>query len=161
MLPSSVHCIRSDGRPKFASNLIIISNAINLVMDIVLMGPFKMGIAGSAIATVIGNVIAFCEETGTRLVHISTMSIGGVFLDCPGEVASLKENMLYYGQVQGSKYTDAKFLAEREILEKAASGMNAKIMRVGNLSARESDGEYQINFTANSFIWICRSSFHR
>ncbi len=60
ILPSAVHCIRSDGRPKFASNLIIISNAINLVMDIVLMGPFKMGIAGSAIATVIGNVIAFC-----------------------------------------------------------------------------------------------------
>ena len=59
ILPSAVHCIRSDGRPKFASNLIIISNAINLVMDIVLMGPFKMGIAGSAIATVIGNVIAF------------------------------------------------------------------------------------------------------
>ena len=60
LLPSAVHCIRSDGRPKFASNLIIISNVINLVMDIVLMGPFKMGIAGSAIATVIGNVIAFC-----------------------------------------------------------------------------------------------------
>ncbi len=60
LLPSAVHCIRSDGRPKFASNLIIISNAINLFMDIVLMGPFKMGIAGSAIATVIGNVIAFC-----------------------------------------------------------------------------------------------------
>ena len=60
LLPSAVHCIRSDGRPKFTSNLIIISNAINLIMDIVLMGPFKMGIAGSAIATVIGNVIAFC-----------------------------------------------------------------------------------------------------
>ncbi len=60
LLPSAVHCIRSDGRPQFASNLIIISNAINLVMDIVLMGLFKMGIAGSAIATVIGNVIAFC-----------------------------------------------------------------------------------------------------
>ncbi len=60
LLPSAVHCIRSDGRPKFASNLIIISNVINLIMDIVLMGPFRMGIAGSAIATVIGNVIAFC-----------------------------------------------------------------------------------------------------
>ncbi len=59
LLPSAVHCIRSDGRPTFASNLIIISNAINLVMDIVLMGPFKMGIMGSSIATVIGNVIAF------------------------------------------------------------------------------------------------------
>lgn len=58
-LPSIVHCIRSDGRPTFASNLIIISNAINLTMDIVLMGPFKTGIIGSSIATVIGNVVAF------------------------------------------------------------------------------------------------------
>ena len=59
LLPSVVHCIRSDGRPNFASNLIILSNAVNLVMDIVLMGPFHMGIIGSSIATVIGNVIAF------------------------------------------------------------------------------------------------------
>ncbi len=68
LLPSAVHCIRSDGRPKFASNLIIISNTINLVMDIVLMGPFKMGIAGSATATVIGNVIAF----GIMLTHFKS-----------------------------------------------------------------------------------------
>ena len=59
LLPSAVHCIRSDGRPNFASNLIILSNAVNLVMDIVLMGPFHMGIIGSSIATVIGNIIAF------------------------------------------------------------------------------------------------------
>lgn len=59
ILPSIVHCIRSDGRPTFASNLIIISNAINFVMDIVLMGPFHMGIIGSSIATVVGNAIAF------------------------------------------------------------------------------------------------------
>lgn len=69
LLPSAVHCIRSDGRPKFASNLIIISNAINLVMDVILMGPFKMGIAGSAIATVIGNVVAFCM----MLTHFKSM----------------------------------------------------------------------------------------
>lgn len=59
LLSSVVHCIRSDARPKFASNLIIISNAVNLIMDLVLMGPCHMGIAGSATATVIGNVIAF------------------------------------------------------------------------------------------------------
>lgn len=58
LLSIVVHCIRSDGRPKFASNLIIISNAINLTMDIVLMGVLKTGIIGSSIATVIGNVVA-------------------------------------------------------------------------------------------------------
>ena len=94
-----------------------------------------------------------------RLVHVSTMSVGGMFLDHPGEVANLKENMLYYGQVQASKYTGAKFLAERAVLESAVNGLNAKIMRVGNLSARESDGEYQINFTTNSFIGRLKSTY--
>lgn len=59
LLPSAVHCIRGDGRPKFASSLIIIANLINLTMDVVLMGIFKTGIIGSSIATVIGNAVAF------------------------------------------------------------------------------------------------------
>ena len=105
------------------------------------------------------NIIAFCEENGIRLVHVSTMSVGGMYLDRPGDVANIKENMLYYGQVQSSKYTSAKFLAERDILESVANGLNAKIMRVGNLSARESDGEYQINFTTNSFMGRLKSTY--
>lgn len=105
------------------------------------------------------NILAFCKATGIRLVHVSTMSVGGMFVDKPGKVTHLKENLLYYGQVQGSKYTNAKFLAEREILENIAQGMNAKIMRVGTLAARESDGEYQINFTTNSFMGRLKSTF--
>lgn len=105
------------------------------------------------------NILAFCKATGIRLIHVSTMSVGGMFVDKPGEVTHLKENLLYYGQVQGSKYTNAKFLAEREILENVAQGMNAKIMRVGTLAARESDGEYQINFTTNSFMGRLKSTF--
>ncbi len=105
------------------------------------------------------NIIEFCEQMGVRLVHVSTMSVGGMYLDRPGEVTSLKENMLYCGQVQGSKYTAAKFMAERAVLESAANGLNAKIMRVGNLSPRERDGEYQINFTTNSFMGRLKSTY--
>ncbi len=105
------------------------------------------------------NIISYCKRTNTRLVHVSTMSVGGMFLDRPGSVANLKENMLYYGQVQTSKYTSAKFLAEREILENVANGLNAKIMRVGTLAPRESDGEYQINFTTNSFMGRLKSTY--
>ena len=57
-LPAAVHCIRSDGAPKLASALIIISNAINLIMDLLLMGVFKTDITGSSVATVIGNIAA-------------------------------------------------------------------------------------------------------
>ena len=105
------------------------------------------------------NVLHFCKQTGVRLVHVSTMSVGGVFVGEPGEVTSLKENQLYYGQTLTSKYTNAKFLAEREILENAANGMNVKIMRVGTLAPRERDGEYQINFTTNTFMGRLKSTF--
>ncbi len=58
-LSSFIYCIRSDGRPKFASNLIILSNIINLGLDYVFMAILNFGIAGSAIATVVGNVTSF------------------------------------------------------------------------------------------------------
>ena len=98
------------------------------------------------------NVIDFCKQSGARLIHVSTMSVGGVYIDEPGEVTRLEETQLYIGQQQISKYTMSKFLAERAILDEAAKGFNAKIMRVGNLSARNSDGIYQINFTTNTFM---------
>ena len=34
----------------------------------------------------------------------------------------------------------------------AHKGLNAKIMRVGNLAARSTDGEFQANFATNSFM---------
>ncbi len=105
------------------------------------------------------NILTYCKRSGTRLVHVSTMSVGGIFLDKPGCVSNLEENMLYYGQVQTSKYTSAKFKAEREILESAAEGLNAKIMRVGTLAPRERDGEYQINFTTNNFMGRLKSTY--
>ena len=57
------------------------------------------------------------------------------------------------GQFLGNKYIHSKFLAERLILDAVATkGLRAKIMRVGNLSARSTDGEFQINFSTNSFM---------
>ena len=105
------------------------------------------------------NILEYCKETNTNLVQVSTMSVGGMFLDHPGDVTHLKENQLYFGQVLTSKYTYAKFLAEREVLKYATEGLNAKIMRVGTLSARDSDGEYQINFTTNTFMGRLKSTY--
>ena len=104
------------------------------------------------------NVIDFCKKAGARLVHVSTMSVGGMFVGEAGPVDKLKETQLYFGQHEGSKYTLSKFLAERAILEEAANGFNAKIMRVGTLAARNSDGEYQINFTTNTFMGRLKST---
>ena len=57
MLLCSVYFIRTDNRPRFASNIIIVANVVNLIMDFVYMGIFKMGIAGSSIATVTGYAV--------------------------------------------------------------------------------------------------------
>lgn len=104
------------------------------------------------------NVLDFCKKTNARLVHVSTMSVGGMFVGEQGSVDKLKENQLYFGQHEGSKYTLSKFLAERAILEEVSKGFNAKIMRVGTLAARNSDGEYQINFTTNTFMGRLKST---
>ena len=47
----------------------------------------------------------------------------------------------------------SKFLADRLILDAVArKGLKAKIMRVGNLAARSYDGEFQVNFSTNSYM---------
>ena len=98
------------------------------------------------------NVIDFCKQADARLIHISTMSVGGIYVGERGRVTNLEENQLYIGQQATSKYTLSKFLAERAILDEITKGFNAKIMRVGTLAARNTDGEYQINFTTNTFM---------
>ena len=63
------------------------------------------------------------------------------------------EQRFYMGQFLGNKYIYSKFMAERLILDAVAlHGLRAKIMRVGNLAARSTDGEFQANFSTNSFM---------
>ena len=42
--------------------------------------------------------------------------------------------------------------AERAVLEAVSSGLDGKVIRVGNLMSRNSDGEFQINFITNGFL---------
>ena len=96
--------------------------------------------------------VDFCVKTGAKLVHISTASTRGLWA---GEIKSdiFTEQNLYMGQFLGNKYIYSKFMAERLILNAVAlHGLSAKIMRVGNLAARSTDGEFQANFATNSFM---------
>lgn len=104
------------------------------------------------------HVIDFCEKTGSRLIHISTTSVSGFSVgNVPPSDTVMNEQMLYFGQVLDTKYGHSKFLAERAVLEAASRGLGAKIMRVGNLSARDTDGEFQMNFSTNSFVGRLKS----
>ena len=106
------------------------------------------------------HLIGFCLRTGSRLIHISTNSIAGLSVDnVPGPEVKLTEQSFYIGQnVSERKYTYSKFKAEELVLDAIAHhGLNAKIMRVGNLSARQKDGEFQINFNTNNFLALLRA----
>ncbi len=96
-------------------------------------------------------MVAFCKPRGIRLVHVSTVSVGGDRInDVPALSHKLTEEKFYFGQDVSNQYVHSKFMAERVILEAMQDGLDAKIMRVGNLAAREADGEFQINFTTNA-----------
>ena len=106
------------------------------------------------------HLITFCLRTGSQLIHISTNSIAGISVDnVPGPDVRLSEQDLYIGQnIDANKYVYSKFKAEELVLDAIAHhGLNAKIMRVGNLSARQKDGEFQINFNTNNFLATLRA----
>lgn len=104
------------------------------------------------------NLINFCRENAARLIHISTASVAGFSVGgVPGANTVMDETMLFFGQNLENRYVYSKFLAERAVLEAAAEGLDAKIMRVGNLMARNKDGEFQVNAKANSFLGRLRA----
>ncbi len=99
------------------------------------------------------NLIDICMETGRKLIQISTVSVAGESINdhIPAEV-KLTENRLDLGQVLDNKYAETKFRAEQAMLEAVRNGLRGKIIRVGNLMSRESDGEFQINYLTNGFM---------
>ena len=99
------------------------------------------------------NLIEFCKNSGRRLIQISTVSVAGEGSDgVPPMSRIFNENDLYIGQNITNEYIRTKFLAERAVLEAVSSGLDGKVIRVGNLMSRNSDGEFQINFITNGFL---------
>ena len=100
------------------------------------------------------NGLKFAKMKNAKYVQISTYSIAGESIDnYPPVDVKFTENDLFIGQAVDNQYLNSKFLAERAVLEAAVNDdLDVKIMRVGNLMARSSDSEFQINFVSNGFI---------
>ena len=98
------------------------------------------------------NCVKFCLQNGAKLIHVSTYSTGGLSINgMPPEDTVYTEQKLYLGQNLANQYVHSKFISERIVLEAVAlNNLNAKVMRVGNLAPRSTDGEFQINFQTNS-----------
>ena len=96
--------------------------------------------------------VDFCLRTGARLIQTSTNSTGGMSVGgYPDPDYHYSEQTHYFGQSLTSKYTRSKFIAERMVFEAILDkGLVAKVMRLGNLAPRATDGEFQINFRSNS-----------
>ena len=105
-------------------------------------------------------IINFCQKYNKKLYHISTTGVAGVELDMSFLVTKknkpkkikFDESSLYIGQVLDNVYMRSKFEAENYVLSAISRGLDAYILRMGNLMPRYSDGMFQENILDNAFL---------
>ncbi len=107
------------------------------------------------------SVIDFCLNTKKRLLHVSTISVSGngekeeTVIETPENINDkkiFKESDIYVGQNIKGVYSTTKFRAELLVLEAISSkGLDAQILRLGNITNRYSDGVFQMNTDENAF----------
>ena len=105
---------------------------------------------------VVQNLIDLCLNYHLAFIHVSTLGVSGNYLvNHQKNYNTFDENNFYIGQQYDENvYIQTKFEAEKLIYEKTLEGLNACIMRVGNLTSRYEDGGFQQNFEENAFYNI-------
>ena len=104
------------------------------------------------------RLIDFCKEADAKLIHTSTLSVSGnTFGDAfDGYISETEkhfyESSLYIEQPLENVYGRSKFEAEKAVLDAIVDGLQANIMRMGNLTNRISDGQFQKNHESNAFL---------
>lgn len=107
------------------------------------------------------NLIKFCENFNCKLIHLSTLSVSGNIFNSSvnyNKNVVFSEKDLFINQDLSNIYIKTKFLSERLVLENIIhNNLNAKIIRLGNITNRYSDGAFQVNISENAFINRIRS----
>lgn len=104
------------------------------------------------------NVIEYAQKIGAKMIHVSTLSVSGNSLADnfdvyrAEEMKEFAETSLYIDQPLDNVYIHSKFEAELAVLDAALDGLDAKIVRVGNLTNRASDFKFQPNYQSNAFL---------
>lgn len=104
------------------------------------------------------HVVNYARSIGARLIHISTLSVSGNSLGDDftvyrsEEEKHFGETSLYIGQPLDNVYVHSKFEAERVVFDAMLGGLDARIIRVGNLTSRASDYRFQPNYRQNAFL---------
>ena len=104
------------------------------------------------------NVINLAKKCNARLIHVSTMSVSGTGASEAFDIfrsdndINFDESCLYVGQPLRNVYVKSKFEAECRIYDAVLDGLDAKVVRVGNLTNRISDYKFQKNYQSNAFL---------
>ncbi len=104
------------------------------------------------------HVIEYAKKMRAKLIHISTLSVSGNSMADDftvyhsDEEKFFCETSFYIGQPLDNVYIRSKFEAERKVYDAMLEGLNAKVIRVGNLTNRASDYKFQPNYTSNAFL---------
>ena len=130
----------------------IVVNSAALVKH---FGDFEMFKSINVIGT--KNIIKYCKKFNKKLYHVSTMSVAGISaidedIKNDEERFLFGEDNFYVGQNLNNAYVYTKFEAEKEILEEIPNGLQACILRMGNIFNRVSDGKFQINVSENAYV---------
>lgn len=87
------------------------------------------------------EVVSFCAAADAQLYHISSYAVAGF---CSNR--ALTEDVLDIGQeILQNPYIQTKYQAEEIVLSARGKGVASTVFRVGNLTARVSDGVFQMN----------------
>ncbi|MCQ2551130.1 MAG: amino acid adenylation domain-containing protein [Clostridia bacterium] len=99
------------------------------------------------------NLIGITQEKDARMIQISTVSIPGIHTDeTYRQNLEMHESQLFVVDDMDNKYGISKYHAELAMFDAIKAGMDGKVIRVGNLMGRHSDGKFQINLDTNAFL---------
>lgn len=96
------------------------------------------------------DLIAFAKRAQAQLIYISTLSVAGAFTEAQQDT-QFSETTIFKDQRITSPYARSKFYAELEVLKAMRQGLNAKIMRVGNLTCSRHGNITMKNMQTNRF----------
>ena len=134
-------------------NIDVVVNSAALVKH---FGDFEMFKSINVIGT--KNIIKYCKDFNKKLYHVSTMSVAGISaidedIQNDDERILFGEDQFYIGQNLNNPYVYTKFQAEKEIFEEIQNGgLEACVLRMGNIFNRVSDGRFQINVSENAYV---------
>lgn len=99
------------------------------------------------------SICRFAYVNKKRFIHISSISVSGNYLvKQDNSEVEFTENDLYIGQhYTENVYVNSKYEAEKIVLNYLSNGLTGKILRIGIVSGRYSDGFFQKNISENAF----------